>query len=126
MKKILAMVAIAISMPVMAQTMYDGKTCEQWKNEFEVEVATLKGELNTLKQKAKLDASTVTKSEISKKSEQLKKAQANLKVAKKAASMEKKGESSLEKAQNKTVKLQDKHAKAGDKLSKLQRTFALK
>ena len=64
MKKILAMVAIAISMPVMAQTMYDGKTCEQWKNEFEVEVATLKGELNTLKQKAKLDASTVTKSEI--------------------------------------------------------------
>ena len=43
MKKILAMMALAISLPTMAQSMYDGKTCEQWKNEFEVEVATLKG-----------------------------------------------------------------------------------
>ena len=34
MKKILALVAMAISMPVMAQTLNDGKTCEQWKNEY--------------------------------------------------------------------------------------------
>ena len=92
MKKILAMMALAISLPTMAQSMYDGKTCEQWKNEFEVEVATLKGELNTLKQKAKLEAGTVTKADISAKSAELKKAQANLKVAKKAADLEKKGE----------------------------------
>ena len=35
MKKILALMAFAIALPTMAQTMYDGKSCEEWKNEYD-------------------------------------------------------------------------------------------
>ena len=120
MKKILFAVALTIAMPTMAQTMYDGKSCEQWKNEFDIEVTTLKGELKTLQQKAKLDASSVTKADITNKKAELKKAQNNLKVAKQAAAMEKKAETTDQKAHKKSFTLQEKHGKANDKLSKLQ------
>ena len=53
MKKLLAVMALAISMPTMAQTMYDGRSCQDWKNEFSMEVDRLKSEIKTLQLNAK-------------------------------------------------------------------------
>ena len=46
MKKILAMMVMAIAMPAMAQSMHDGKSCQDWKNEYSNQVDRLKTELS--------------------------------------------------------------------------------
>ena len=103
-KRILAMVALAITMPAMAQTMYDGRSCEDWKNHFNAEVSRLKTEIKTLEMNAKTSGDT----------------KYNLKVAKRAASQEKKATISHNKAQKKGAKLQNKQTKTSNKLVKMQ------
>ena len=120
MKKILFLMALVISLPAMAQSMYDGKSCADWENEFDLEVDKLKSEISILKKEAKINPDASIKDKINQKTAELKKAQANLKVAKKAADFERNGEKNLDKAQDKSVKLQSKHAKESDRLSKLQ------
>ena len=120
MKKLLSMLMLVISMPVMAQSMYDGKSCEEWKNEFALRVSSLKAEVTSLKQKAKAGLDGVTNADVAAKKAELQKAQANLKVAKQAAALEKKGVSTHSKAQKKSFQLESQHAKQSQKLSKTQ------
>lgn len=118
MKTILTILALAITMPMMAQRMNDGKTCQDWKKEYENQVSKLKSELNILKKNAKTSTNSNIKAEIKKKDAELKKAKSNLKVAKKAASLEKKADKNFSKAQSKSLKLDTKNAKINKKITK--------
>lgn len=118
MKTILTILALAITMPMMAQRMNDGKTCQDWKKEYENQVSKLKSELNILKKNAKTSTNSNIKAEIKKKDAELKKAKSNLKVAKKAASLEKKADKNFSKAQSTSLKLEQKNAKINKKITK--------
>ena len=65
MKKILTMVAMAIAMPAMAQSLEDGRSCQEWKIEYSTQVDRLKTELSTMKLNAKAENSSVSKADNS-------------------------------------------------------------
>ena len=49
MKKIMTLMAIAITMPLMASNLQDDKTCREMRDEYNGQVSRLKSEIGVMK-----------------------------------------------------------------------------